>query len=214
MRVLATMFLVLGAADLVALDAFIGPAALAGRAGGAEGARGLSAASAPASEAAAATAPTPMPVQRAEPDLPPPRPLAAPDPDPDPVPDPDPADHPDAHPRPVTVHFDLDSDELGASGRAALDRVADLLDDRDELAAEIDGHADESGSDDHNQELSQRRAQAVAAYLAERGVDADRLEVRAFGEREPLASGRERSRTNRRVEIRFASPRAKGDRAP
>ncbi len=216
MRILATLFLVLGTADLVALDAFIGPDALAGRAAGAEGARSLSAASAPASDTAAETAPSPMPVQRAEPDLPPPRPLAVaeadPAPIPDPAPDPDPADHPDARPHPVTVHFDLDSDELGDSSRASLDRAADLLDDRGELTAEIDGHADESGADDHNQELSERRARAVADYLEERGVEGSRLEVRAFGERDPLSAGRERSRKNRRVEIRFAS--GQGDSGP
>ena len=217
MRILATLFFVLGAADLVALDAFIGPAALAGRAAGAEGARSLSAASAPASEIAAETAPSPMPVQRAEPDLPPPRPLAASAavadsvPDPVPVADPDPDDHPGARPHPVTVHFDLDSDELGDSSRASLDRVADLLEERGELTAEIDGHADESGTDDHNQELSERRARAVADYLEERGIDEARLEVRAFGERDPL-SGRERSRKNRRVRIRFAAPQ--GDNEP
>jgi len=119
--------------------------------------------------------------------------------------------HPDARPHPVTVHFDLDSDELGDSSRASLDRVADLLEERAELTAEIDGHADESGTDDHNQELSERRARAVADYLEERGIDEARLDVRAFGERDPL-SGRERSRKNRRVRIRFAAPQ--GDTEP
>src|SRR5262245_38603887 len=115
MRFLATLFFVLGAADLVALDAFVGPAALAGKDGEAEGARGQPASSAPAAETpAAVTAPTPTPVQRALPAPPPPRPLASEEPDP--VPDPDPGDHEDhadAVPHPVIIHFDLDRDELG-----------------------------------------------------------------------------------------------------
>jgi len=225
MRFLAILFFVLGAADLVALDAFIGPAALAGKAGGADGARGRPVISAPASRtAAAATAPTPMPVERALPAPPPPRPLAVaagpdpvalPDREPDPVPDPgDRADHEGALPHRLTIHFDLDSDELGHTGRATLDRAADLLDERAELAIEIRGHADESGSDDHNQDLSERRAHSVAAYLEERGVDPDRLDVRGFGESEPVDHGRERSRRNRRVEIRFSTQAAKGDQDP
>jgi outer membrane protein OmpA-like peptidoglycan-associated protein len=227
MRFLATLFFVLGAADLVLVDAYVGPDALAGRAGGAEGARGRPAASAPASDTLAApTAPTPMPVPRALPAPPPPRPLvAAGDAAPEPVRasaparerDPDPRDHQehaDALPHRVTVHFDLDSDELGESGRASLDRTADLLEERDELAVEIDGHADESGSDEYNQDLSERRAGAVADYLEERGVDPARLDLRAFGESEPLSGASERSRKNRRVVIRFSSRAAKGDTEP
>ena len=113
----------------------------------------------------------------------------------------------------MTLHFDLDSDRLGQRSRAALDRVAAILEDRPELAVAIDGHADESGSEEHNQTLSERRAQRAADYLQERGVEATRLTVQAFGELQPLAPERERQRDrrNRRVEIRFGSQNATGD---
>ena len=113
----------------------------------------------------------------------------------------------------MTLHFDLDSDRLGQRSRAALDRVAAILEDRAELAVAIDGHADESGSEEHNQTLSERRAQKVAEYLGERGVEAARLTVHAFGELEPLdpEHERQRDRRNRRVEVRFASQNATGD---
>jgi outer membrane protein OmpA-like peptidoglycan-associated protein len=223
MRPLATLFLILGAADLVAINVAIGPAALADDDPGAEGTRGHGQDRAAAIEKVAVPEPSPMPVERDEPDLPSPRPLAVaaatptrtptatPDPDPDPdsvAPD---SPHPDALPRPVVLHFDLDSDRLGQSARSSLDRVASLLEDRDELTVDVAGHADESGSQEHNQILSERRAQAVADYLQERGVTASRLAVRAFGELQPLDAARERARKNRRVELRFASPNVTGD---
>jgi outer membrane protein OmpA-like peptidoglycan-associated protein len=89
--------------------------------------------------------------------------------------------------------------------------VADILDDEPALDAIIDGHADESGTSEHNQDLSERRAQAVAEYLQDRGVTATRLTVRGFGELKPLAEDSERSRRNRRVEIRFDSRAVKGE---
>ena len=234
MRPLATLLLVLGVADLVAINAVIGPAALAEEeVPGAEGTRGHGNGRAAAIERVAVTAPPPMRVERAEPDLPPPRPLsAAADPvrqpdrvsdpvaDPDPVavphphPDPEPgapADHPDSLPKPVIVHFDLDSDQLGRRASSALDRIAAVLDARAELTVDIGGHADESGSEEHNQRLSESRAQAVVDHLQGRGIDATRLAVRAFGEHQPVDSGRTRARVNRRVEIRFVSQNATGD---
>ena len=111
----------------------------------------------------------------------------------------------------MIVHFDLDSDEIGRSGGRAIDRVAALLDSRDDLTVDIGGHADESGSQEHNHQLSERRAQAVVERLQERGVDATRLAVRAFGELQPIDPGRARARANRRVEIRFVSQNATGD---
>ena len=217
MRVLPTVFLFLGAADLVVIDVAIGPAAIADRDHGAEGSRGPGPSIAPAITPVVAPALPPMPVERAEPDLPPPRPLSVAIPDPTPAADPEPVAEPDPHPgfapAPGRLHFDLDSERLGQRSRAALDRVAALLESRDELAATIDGHADESGSEEHNQILSERRAQRAAEYLAERGIEASRLTVHAFGELQPVDPERERQRDrrNRRVEIRFASENATGD---
>lgn len=76
------------------------------------------------------------------------------------------------------------------------------------------GHTDSGGNDQANLRASRARAEAVAAWLVERGVDDDRIKVIAFGEQNPIApnalpdgtpneAGR---RSNRRVEIRIAPP--------
>ncbi|HUS68742.1 MAG TPA: OmpA family protein [Kofleriaceae bacterium] len=90
-----------------------------------------------------------------------------------------------------TIHFGRDEDTLGDVERAALDELAPTL----TGAVSVEGHADEHGTDDHNLELSRRRAEHVAEYLAERGVRS--VNVRAFGESKPLGS----PHLDRRVEI-------------
>ena len=70
----------------------------------------------------------------------------------------------------------------------------------------IEGHTDSRGSDEYNEELSQRRAQAVEDALAFRGVDRDRVEAVGKGEGFPVASNDTRAgrQQNRRVEIVFS----------
>ncbi|MGB3795395.1 MAG: OmpA family protein, partial [Alteraurantiacibacter sp.] len=78
------------------------------------------------------------------------------------------------------------------------------------------GHTDSGGNDQANMRASRARAEAVAAWLVERGVDDDRIEVIAFGEQNPIApnalpdgtANEEGRRSNRRVEIRIAPPEA------
>ena len=101
------------------------------------------------------------------------------------------------------VLFESGSARLTGSSRAELDRLLAALEDDPGLRVRIEGHTDASGGADANQQLSQRRAQAVADWLAERGVSSSRLEAVGLGEASPVASndtaaGREQ---NRRVEI-------------
>lgn len=78
----------------------------------------------------------------------------------------------------------------------------------------LSGHTDSGGNDQANLRASRARAEAVAAWLVERGVDDDRIEVIAFGEQNPrqpnaLPDGspnEEGRRANRRVEILIAPP--------
>jgi len=67
----------------------------------------------------------------------------------------------------------------------------------------IEGHTDSSGSDAHNLDLSQRRAESVKASLVAGGIAADRLLTRGFGESKPVADNvTELGRAqNRRVEL-------------
>lgn len=103
------------------------------------------------------------------------------------------------------VVFDNNSSQLKASSRATLNDVADILKANPGLRAEVAGHTDSLGDAAYNQWLSQRRAQTVRDYLVGRGIAADRLTARGYGESEPVAAdasaaGRAR---NRRVELRI-----------
>lgn len=74
------------------------------------------------------------------------------------------------------------------------------------MQIEISGHTDSKGSDDYNQVLSKKRAQAVVTWLISKGISKDRLTYEGYGEARPLASnddedeGRE---LNRRTEFKI-----------
>ena len=105
----------------------------------------------------------------------------------------------------------LDQDVLFRSGRAdlkaasfpLLNTVAQVLADHPGMRIEVQGHTDNRGSDDHNLQLSEQRAQAVRDYLVRQGVAADRLGARGFGETRPIESNQTAAgrATNRRVEL-------------
>lgn len=103
------------------------------------------------------------------------------------------------------VTFDFDSSRITPNARVILDQVADTLLSAAGLTVEIGGHTDSRGSSAYNQKLSQRRADAVVEFLKERGVAADQLEARGYGEGEPIATNdtEEGRELNRRVELRI-----------
>ena len=101
------------------------------------------------------------------------------------------------------ILFDVDSATVRSDGRATLEDVGAVLREYDKTAVVVQGHTDSTGSDAHNQELSERRASSVASELRSRGVDSERIATLGMGEGYPVASnetdsGRQR---NRRVEI-------------
>ena len=108
----------------------------------------------------------------------------------------------------VTLHgvtFETDSNRLRPDAQTILNDVYLIMDRYPEMIVEVAGHTDSIGPDAYNQDLSQRRAQAVLDYLADKGVDANRMTAVGYGESEPVDSndskeGRER---NRRVELRI-----------
>ncbi len=108
------------------------------------------------------------------------------------------------------VLFAFDSAALLPGAARALGEVAGLLNEFPDRRIAVEGHTDNVGSEDYNQRLSQRRAEAVAALLESRGVDASRVESRGLGESMPVASNDEDSgrQANRRVEIVLAEPTA------
>ncbi|HLU65877.1 MAG TPA: OmpA family protein, partial [Kofleriaceae bacterium] len=106
------------------------------------------------------------------------------------------------------IEFESDSAALTPSSRPILDEVAALLGRHPTLRIEIQGHTDDRGPDDHNLDLSRRRAERVAAYLVERGVARDRLSAIGLGESQPRYDNQTRvgRAANRRVELVIARP--------
>lgn len=84
-----------------------------------------------------------------------------------------------------------------------LEEVLSVLKGEPEWKLTIEGHTDATGSDTHNQALSQKRAESVAAYLRSGGIDAGRLKTVGIGESNPVADNdTELGRAqNRRVEL-------------
>jgi OOP family OmpA-OmpF porin len=79
------------------------------------------------------------------------------------------------------------------------------------LEIDIEGHADETGTDEHNLILSRLRANAVKAIIVEYGVEEKRITTHAYGESRPKVPGHteEQFRQNRRVEFTVTRSRAR-----
>ena len=104
----------------------------------------------------------------------------------------------------LQVLFPFNSAELTADTRRQLDELGQALA-SDELATyrfELAGHTDALGSEDYNETLSARRAEAVAGYLESKfGVAPKRLEARGYGKSQLIDPANPASPKNRRVEI-------------
>jgi peptidoglycan-associated lipoprotein len=130
---------------------------------------------------------------------PPPPPVVVEEPAPAPAPAPAPVEPPPPPPAPVEVdrtadvraavmemiYFDFDRSDLRPEAQAALDRKIPLFQTNADMRIRIAGHADSRGSDEYNVALSQRRAQAAKAYLVQRGIAENRIEIVGYGEERP-----------------------------
>ncbi len=84
------------------------------------------------------------------------------------------------------IHFEYDKADIRSEDQAILDRKAAVLRANPAVRVRISGHADERGSDEYNQVLGQRRANAAKTYLTGRGIDASRIDVVSYGEERPI----------------------------
>ena len=104
---------------------------------------------------------------------------------------------------PATIHFELDSDELDAPGRARLDQTADQYRRGGSQQVIIAGHGGrDEGSPEYTVGLSQRRANNVRDYLVTLGVPPGAMTTQAFGQSRPVADAGPDA-ANRRVEVTF-----------
>lgn len=92
----------------------------------------------------------------------------------------------------VQVHFNTDSAEVGATDKAAVERMARCLKADQSMKLVIGGSTDERGSAAHNSELAEKRAMAVAHTLQQQGVSAQQLSVVSYGEHYSLCGESDR----------------------
>jgi len=103
------------------------------------------------------------------------------------------------------VYFDLDRSDVTPEMAAILDNAAAAYQQAGQAQVMLAGHADRAGSTAHNLSLSQKRTEAVRAYLGSRGVPESAIASAALGEQRPLVGTSDgvREPQNRRVEITF-----------
>lgn len=101
------------------------------------------------------------------------------------------------------IRFQKNSAKLIKSSFKTLDDIVKLMKKYPQAKLEVQGHTDNSGKENYNQQLSQKRAQAVVDYFVKKGVEQDRVRAVGYGSSHPIAdnskkAGREK---NRRVEL-------------
>lgn len=105
------------------------------------------------------------------------------------------------------VYFELDQADLTEEGRAILDAKRDAMQRQPEIRIRIEGHADDTGSDEYNMALGERRAATARRYLVEGGITEGRIAIVSRGEERPACTdGTEACRSrNRRDEFILVS---------
>jgi len=101
------------------------------------------------------------------------------------------------------VLFEFDKYQIRKSYYPELDKWAEYFQSNPQISAEIYGHADSTGPTEYNQNLSEKRAQAIVDYLVGKGVESSRLKAVGFGETSPIVPNTtpEGRQQNRRVEV-------------
>lgn len=102
-----------------------------------------------------------------------------------------------------TVYFDWDQDDIRADGQSVINQASTAVRQYNIPRITVEGHADTSGPMDYNDELSQRRAAAVARALVALGIDNAMIRQEAYGESAPAVATGDgvRHEANRRVVI-------------
>jgi peptidoglycan-associated lipoprotein len=86
------------------------------------------------------------------------------------------------------IYYDLDEDYIRSDAALELDKLVTLLEDNPEIKIELSSHTDSRQTAAYNDDLSKRRAQSAVKYIVSKGVEADRLIARGYGESQLLIS--------------------------
>lgn len=103
------------------------------------------------------------------------------------------------------VFYEVDSWELKKESIAELDNLAALLAANKDIVIEIGGYTDSTGSAEHNQVLSEKRALSVVNYLIGKGINTTRLKYKGYGNADPIGDNvtSEGRKLNRRTEAKI-----------
>jgi OmpA family len=109
------------------------------------------------------------------------------------------------NPTQKSVFFDSDKASLNSQAQTILRELADSARKMSQFTLYLQGNTDADGSDAHNQNLSERRTEAVRNYLITQGISAEKIIISAVGESKPIAdnNSNDGKQRNRRVDISF-----------
>ena len=101
------------------------------------------------------------------------------------------------------IHFNFGKAVITEDSYAELDQMVEFIKKNPSMQIEVAGHTDSEGPDDFNLFLSQARAQAVARYISNKGIDPEHLIAKGYGETKPIESNATEAgkSKNRRVEL-------------
>jgi outer membrane protein OmpA-like peptidoglycan-associated protein len=101
------------------------------------------------------------------------------------------------------INFDVDSDVIRAESKPTLDKIVAMLQSENAMRLIIEGHTDSDGSNQHNEILSQKRAESVKGYLVSAGISSTLLFTAGYGESKPISPNTTTigKAQNRRVEL-------------
>jgi OOP family OmpA-OmpF porin len=105
----------------------------------------------------------------------------------------------------LDIHFISNSAEIPKNDLVGLDEIYELLSKNKDYRIELASYTDDVGNEENNMRLSQRRSDAVKAFLVSKGINEAQIVAKGYGEKQPKASndtdvGRA---SNRRTELRF-----------
>ena len=105
------------------------------------------------------------------------------------------------------LYFGVNQSTVNSSDSPALDEIYRFLKYNPDVVIEIGGHTNGNCDDEYCDDLSEARAKAVANYLADKGIEGNRLQYKGYGKRKPVASNRTAvgRKKNQRVEIKILS---------
>lgn len=108
------------------------------------------------------------------------------------------------------IYYDFDKSNIRPDAAIELDKLVHILQENPAIKIELGSHTDSRGSDDYNQALSQKRAEAAVAYIISKGIDKTRIEAKGYGEQQLLnhckngvACSPDEHQLNRRTEFKI-----------